>query len=121
MVEPFLFVLGPRHCPFDAAAFRKFNAPNKRTRCQHCVAIEACRQEIAKPTREMKPRLSRDSFGSRKRRIATPANLQAAEQIGFRARHAIERRRAEPEFAENRRIRVKAYGRAAAILHRTAV
>src|SRR5690606_18716379 len=52
------------------------------------------------------------------RRVADPADFDAAEQISFRARHAVETRRLEGRaLAEDLLVRMEAYPGAAPVVH----
>ena len=83
VAEPGLLVLGPGHRPFDPAAIGEIGLADKRPRRQHRLAVEAGREKIAEPAGEMQPRLGRHAIRARQRRIAAPADFDAAEQIGL--------------------------------------
>src|ERR1700746_3111040 len=121
MAKAVLVVLRPRDCPFDAAALGKIDTPEKWPRRQHRTPVEARREEIAKPAREMQPSLGRDAVGPMQCWIAGPANLQTAEEIGLRPCHAVERRRAKSDVAEDLGVRVEPQGSAAPVVYRSAV
>src|SRR5262249_48712401 len=81
MAEALVLVIGPRHGPFDAAAFGEVDPAEERLRRQHRPALEGCGQKIAYPAREMETLLGRNSLRTRQCGIATPPDLQAAEEI----------------------------------------
>jgi len=107
MAEAILLLFRPRHRPFDAAAFRKVNTPEEWPRRQHHPLVEARREEVAEPARKVQPGLDWNSLGTRESRIASPANLKAAEQVRLGPCHAVERRRAKSDAAENLGIGVE--------------
>src|SRR5215472_13937799 len=125
MAEAVLFLFRPHDGPFDAAtlirAIRKIDLAEKRLRRQQCAVFKARREKIAKPVREMQPRLLRHAVWARHRGIAAPADLDTAKQIRLRARYAVEERRAERGVAEDLGIGVKPQDGAAAVLHRPAI
>src|SRR5271169_521551 len=113
MAEAVLLVLRPGDCPFDAAAFGKIHTPEEWPWRQHRAPVEARREEVAEPTRKMQPSVGRDVVGSMERRIAGPANLQTAEEIRLRPRHAVQRRRTKSDTPEDQRIGMEPQGGAA--------
>ncbi len=119
MAERLLFVFRPGYRPFNATACGKVYPAEKLPRRQHRPALEACRQEIGEPAGKAKARLGWNLVRARQRRVAAPADLQTAEQIGLGARHAVENGRAKPLAAEDLRVRMKAQAGAAAIMHGT--
>ena len=77
------------------------------------VARVLVTEEIAEPAGEMQPGFLRRAVGARQAGVAPPADFDAAKEIGFRARHAVERRRAEADLgAENLRVGMEADRRA---------
>ena len=121
VAEAVLLVLGPHHGPLDAAAIGEIDLAEKRPRRQQVALGEARREEIAEPAREMQPRLHRHALGARQRRVAAPADLDAAEQIGLGVRDPVEERRTERRVGENLGVGMKAQRRAPPVLHRPAI
>ena len=125
MAEAVLFVFWPHDGPLDAASpwatIREFGAAEKRLWRQQRPVGEARGEEIAEPVRKMQPRFLRYAVGPRHRGIAAPANLDAAEQIRLRARHAVEERRAKRGVAKDFGIGMKAQDGAAPVLHGPAI
>src|SRR5690348_354616 len=121
MAEAVLFLLRPDDRPFDAAAIREFGSPEKRLWRQQRPVGEARGEEIAEPVRKMQPRFLRYAVGPRQRGIATPANLDTAEQIRLRTRHAVKERRPERGVGKNLGIGMKAQNGAAPVLHGPAI
>ena len=112
MAEPVLFVLGPHDGPFDAAAARaiigKIDLAEKRLWGQQLTIRQAGGEKIAETVRKMQPRLEGDALGPRHRRVAAPADLDPAEQIRLRARHAVQQGRAERRVAKDLGVGMKA-------------
>src|SRR6202022_1412521 len=121
MAEAVFLVFGPRYRPLDAAAFGKIDAAEKRPRRQNRPPIEARREEVAEPARKVQPRLGRNSLRPGQCGIAAPPNLQSPKQISLGARHAVKRRRPKSDVAEDLGIGMEPQGRAAAVIHRTAI
>ena len=82
------------------------------------VVVDRSAEEILQPAREVKTVLGRNVFNTfQKLRRATPADLDAAEQIGLGARHLEEALRFEGRLgAENLGVRPKADFGAAAVV-----
>jgi len=121
MAEAVFLVLGPRYCPFDTAAFGKIHPSEEWPRCQHRPPVKARQEKVAEPTRKMQPGLDRDSLGTRQRRVAGPADLETAEEIGLGPRHPVEHRRAKPDATKDLRIGMEAQGRATPVVYRPTV
>ena len=69
----------------------------------------------------MQPRLLRHAFRPGYLRVAAPADLDAAEQVGLGTRHPIQERRAEGCLGEDLGIGMEAQRGAAAVLHRSGI
>ena len=78
-------------------------------------------QAVAQAAGEVQHRFGRRVVALEQRRVAGPADLDAAKQVGLRAAQAIEPRRAERGTAENLRVRPEADRGAAPVLHRAGV
>ena len=82
VAEAVVLVLGPGDRPFDAAAAsgEVGLADERAAASAGRASVEARREKIAEPAREMQPRLGRDvrpgrgSAGSQLQRISTPRN-----------------------------------------------
>src|SRR5215831_7833632 len=68
----------------------------------------------------MQSGLGRHIVRPRYRRVAAPANLETAEQIGLGARHPVQHRRPKSQVGENLGIGVKVNGGAAAVVYGSA-
>jgi hypothetical protein len=121
VAEP-LLVLRPGDRPFDAAAIGKLDLAEERLGRQRGAVGESGGEIIGEAAGEMQTVLGRHAVGTRQRRIAAPMDLDAAEEIGLRARHAIEHGRAEMRLgAEYLGIGMKAHRGTAAVLNRAEI
>ncbi len=121
MAEGFL-VLRPGDCPFDAAAIGKLDLAEEWLRRQRRALADGCREEIGEAAGKMQLALLRHVVGTRQGRIAAPMDLDAAEEIGLGARHAVEQRGTEMRVgAEYLGIGVEAHRGAAPVLHRAEI
>ncbi len=80
------------------------------------LALQRLDQVVLEAAGELEHRLGRRRLALDQRRIAGPADLDAAEEIGLGARHLEEARRVEARVvAEDLRVRLEADARAAAV------
>src|SRR5690242_11003075 len=104
MAEPVVFVLSPDARPLAAAHAllcaiaarpvaprpvsnrREIGLTDKRPRGQKRALGQGRAQIVAETIRKMQPRLVRHAVRAWQRRVAPPADLDAAEQIRLRAR-----------------------------------
>src|SRR5260370_192604 len=107
---------GPRSA--IGAGLGNLGLAEKRLGRREIAPFEGGAEKIAEPAGEMQPRLFGYAVRPRHRRVAPPADLDAAEQIRLGAGHAVEQCRAERCVAEDLRVGMKAQRRAAAVLHR---
>ena len=107
--------------PFHAPrAFREFSIPRPGGWHHGGAAFQRGGQKVRKPTREMQHRL-RGRFILDQRRVARPADFNAAIQIRLGPAEAIKPFRAEGLLGKNLRIRLEANGGATAVLHRAGI
>jgi hypothetical protein len=117
-----LFVLRPGDRPFDAAGVGKLDLAEEGLGRQRRPLADRGGKEIGEAAGKMQLALFGNVVGTRQRRIADPMDLDAAEEIGLGARHAIEQRGAEMRLgAEYLGIGVEAHRGAAPVLHRAEV
>ena len=114
-LEAFL-VHRPGDRPFDTAAFAELVLADEGQGGQRLAPFEQRGEIIGKPAGEMEPLLLRHLLGPVDGGVAPPADLDAAEEIGLGARHAVEGRRLELGLvAEDLRIGMEADRGAATI------
>src|SRR5579883_1125040 len=112
-----LLILGPGDRPFDAAALLKLLLAEEGAGGEGGAGLQGRREIVGEAAGEMKPLLLWDALGQRQLRVAPPADLDAAEEIGLGAGEAVERRRLEMRVgAEDLRVRVEADRGAAPVL-----
>src|SRR6478609_8078755 len=120
-VEKSVFARDPGDRPFHrAVAFALITPAGEDLLGDRLLPLDAARQKILKPAREVEDRaLRRLLVACEQRSGARPADLDAAEEVGLGARHAEQPRRCESSaLAEDLCIRLEADRGAAAVLHR---
>src|SRR5690606_20236555 len=90
----------PGDGPFDAAPLvRKLGLAEERRGGHRLASLERAVQEIEQAAGEVEGLLGRGGIALRdERRVAAPADLDPAEEIGLGPRHAIEPRRLEAQL-----------------------
>src|SRR5262245_4966342 len=114
-------VRDPGNCPFEGTMpFRLLDPPREHVLGDGLLALDAACEEILEPAREVEHCAFWRLGIARKQLLgARPADLDAAEEVGLRARHAEQKRRRKGStLAEDLGIRSEADARAAAILDR---
>ena len=117
-VEEALAIGGPGDGPFQPALIvGQLGLAGEGRGCDGLATLEAGGEEIAEAAGEMQHRLRRRLLAlADQRGIAAPADLDAAEEIGLGARHAVEPRRLEARLlAEDLGIGMEAHLGAAPI------
>src|SRR6185437_476585 len=94
--------------PFDTAAAAETRFAVESARRHRLALFKQEGEVVGEATREVQLLFLRHVFWPRQRRIAPPANLDAAEEIGLAARQAIDQRRLEMELVEDLGIGVEA-------------
>ena len=91
-----LLVDRPGDRPLDPAALLQRRLAGERLVDHELAAVEQRLEEVGEALREVEALLGRHRAVDRQQgRIAAPADLDAAEQIGLAARHPVQRGRAE--------------------------
>ena len=109
----------PRDGPFDRAVpARLLDLAGEGRLDDRVLALDVAGQIVAQAAGEAEHRLGRDGgILLQQRRVALPADFDAAEEIGLRARHAEQARRLEVRArAEDLRVGLEAHPRAAPVV-----